>query len=122
AEDAPIVLGQGNFIPGFEDGLASVKASDEKDIAATFPEDYPVETLRGKAATFSIKVKEVAAPARPAVDEEFAKSLGATDLDQLKEFLRERIGREYAGASRQKLKRDLLDQLEKVHSFELPPS
>jgi len=122
AEDAPIVLGQGNFIPGFEDGLASVKAGDEKDIAATFPEDYPVETLRGKAATFSIKVKEVAAPARPAVDEEFAKSLGATDLDQLKEFLRERIGREYAGASRQKLKRDLLDQLEKVHSFELPPS
>ena len=122
AEDAPIVLGQGNFIPGFEDGLAGVKAGDEKDIAASFPEDYPVDTLKGKAATFSIKVKEVAAPVRPAVDEEFAKSLGATDLNQLKEFLRERIGREYAGASRQKLKRDLLDQLEKVHSFELPPS
>jgi len=122
AEDAPIVLGQGNFIPGFEDGLAGVKAGDEKDIAASFPEDYPVDTLKGKAATFSIKVKEVAAPMRPAVDEEFAKSLGATDLNQLKEFLRERIGREYAGASRQKLKRDLLDQLEKVHSFELPPS
>jgi len=122
AEDAPIVLGQGNFIPGFEDGLTGVKAGDEKDIAATFPDDYPVDTLKGKAATFSIKVKEVAAPVRPAVDEEFAKSLGATDLNQLKEFLRERIGREYAGASRQKLKRDLLDQLEKVHSFELPPS
>jgi len=122
AEDAPIVLGQGNFIPGFEDGLTGVKAGDEKDIAASFPEDYPVDTLKGKAATFSIKVKEVAAPMRPAVDEEFAKSLGATDLNQLKEFLRERIGREYAGASRQKLKRDLLDQLEKVHSFELPPS
>jgi len=122
AEDAPIVLGQGNFIPGFEDGLTGVKAGDEKDIAASFPEDYPVDTLKGKAATFSIKVKEVAAPVRPAVDEEFAKSLGATDLNQLKEFLRERIGREYAGASRQKLKRDLLDQLEKVHSFELPPS
>jgi len=122
AEDAPIVLGQGNFIPGFEDGLTGVKAGDEKDIAATFPEDYPVDTLKGKAATFSVKVKEVASPVRPAVDEEFAKSLGATDLNQLKEFLRERIGREYAGASRQKLKRDLLDQLEKVHSFELPPS
>jgi len=122
AEDAPIVLGQGNFIPGFEDGLTGVKAGDEKDIAATFPEDYPVDTLKGKAATFAVKVKEVAAPVRPAVDEEFAKSLGATDLNQLKEFLRERIGREYAGASRQKLKRDLLDQLEKVHSFELPPS
>ncbi len=122
AEDAPIVLGQGNFIPGFEDGLTGVKAGDEKDIAATFPDDYPVDTLKGKVATFSIKVKEVAAPVRPAVDEEFAKSLGATDLNQLKEFLRERIGREYAGASRQKLKRDLLDQLEKVHSFELPPS
>jgi len=122
AEDAPIVLGQGNFIPGFEEGLTGVKAGDEKDIAATFPDDYPVETLKGKAATFSIKVKEVAAPVRPAVDEEFAKTLGATDLNQLKEFLRERIGREYAGASRQKLKRDLLDQLEKVHSFELPPS
>ncbi|KWT72338.1 trigger factor [Hyphomicrobium sulfonivorans] len=121
-EDAVIVLGRGNFIPGFEEGLTGVKAGDEKDITATFPADYPVAELAGKEAIFSVKVKEIGAPVRPEVDEEFAKSLGAESLDQLKEYLRERIGNEYAGVSRQKLKRDLLDQLEERHDFELPPS
>lgn len=121
-EDAVIVLGRGNFIPGFEEGLTGVKAGDEKEITATFPADYPVAELAGKEAIFSVKVKEVGAPVRPEVDEEFAKSLGAENLEQLKEYLRERIANEYAGVSRQKLKRDLLDQLEERHDFELPPS
>jgi trigger factor len=122
AEGAPIVLGQGNFIPGFEEGIAGAKAGEARDVVATFPADYPVATLAGKAANFAVTVKEVAASVRPAVDDDFAKTLGAESVAQLKEFVGAQIGREYANAARMKLKRELLDQLEKSHSFELPPS
>jgi trigger factor len=122
AEAAPIVLGESSFIPGFEDGLMGVKAGDERAVSATFPADYPVETLAGKDAVFDVKVKEVATPTRPAVDDEFAKSLGTETVDQLKELVKAQIAREYANVSRSKLKRQLLDVLEKGHSFDLPPS
>ena len=122
AEGAPIVLGQGNFIPGFEEGIAGAKAGEARDVVATFPEDYPVATLAGKAANFAVTVKEVASAVRPSVDDDFAKTLGAENVAQLKEFVGAQIGREYASAARAKLKRELLDQLEKSHSFELPPS
>ena len=122
AEDAPIVLGQGGFIPGFEEGITGAKATEERKVTATFPADYPVAALAGKEAQFDVKIKEVAAPSTPAIDDEFAKTFGADGLDKLKELVQAQIAREYEGASRVKLKRELLDQLEKVHSFELPPS
>jgi trigger factor len=122
ASDTQIVLGQGNFIPGFEEGIEGAKAGDERAVKATFPAEYPVETLAGKEATFDVTVKEVAAPSRPAIDDEFAKSFGAENLENLKELIGQQIGREYENVSRQKLKRELLDQLEQVHEFELPPS
>jgi trigger factor len=122
AEAAPIVLGQGNFIPGFEEGITGAKAGDERDVVATFPADYPVATLAGKDANFAVKVKEVATAVRPEVDDEFAKTLGAESVTQLKELVSAQIAREYANAARLKLKRELLDQLEKAHEFELPPS
>ena len=59
---------------------------------------------------------------RPEIDDEFAKTLGAENVAQLKEFVSAQISREYAGASPPELKRELLDALEKAHSFELPPS
>lgn len=122
AEGAPIVLGEASFIPGFEDGLMGVKAGEERDVAATFPADYPVETLAGKPAVFAVKVKEVASPVRPEVNDEFAKTLGAETVDQLKELVKAQIAREYANVGRSKLKRQLLDELEQAHTFELPPS
>jgi trigger factor len=122
AEAAPIVLGEGNFIPGFEDGLLGAKAGDQRDVPATFPADYPVEALAGKAASFAVTVKEVAAPVRPEINDNFAKSLGAETVDQLKDMVKTQIAREYANVGRSKLKRQLLDELENAHSFELPPS
>ena len=122
AEGATVVLGKANFIPGFEEGLVGAKASDERAVEATFPEDYPVKDLAGKTAVFDVNVKEVAAPTRPEVNDEFAKSLGAENVDQLKEFVKAQIEREYGNVARQKLKRELLDQLENAHEFELPPS
>jgi trigger factor len=122
AEDAQIVLGQGSFIPGFEDGLMGAKAGEERRVVATFPADYPVDTLAGKEANFAVTVKEVAAPKRPAIDDEFAKTFGLDALDKLKEAVGAQIKREYDTASRMKLKREMLDQLDALHSFELPPT
>jgi trigger factor len=122
AEDAQIVLGQGSFIPGFEEGLEGAKAGEQRTVAATFPADYPVEALAGKDATFAVTVKEVAVPVRPEIDDAFAKTFGAESLEALKALVGAQIKREYDTASRLKLKRELLDQLDTVHSFELPPT
>ena len=121
-EGTQLVLGQANFIPGFEEGLIGVKAGEERDINATFPDDYTVDALKGKAATFAVKIKEVAAPVRPAVDDDFAKTLGAEDVANLRKLVSEQISREYDNVARMKLKRQMLAQLEKAHTFELPPS
>jgi trigger factor len=121
-EGTQLVLGQANFIPGFEEGLIGVKAGEERDINATFPDDYTVEALKGKAAIFAVKIKEVAAPVRPAVDDAFAKTLGAEDVANLRKLVSEQISREYDNVARMKLKRQMLAQLEKAHTFELPPS
>lgn len=122
AEGAGVVVGAGNFIPGFEDGIRGAKAGDERMVTAKFPDEYPVQTLAGKEATFDVKVKAVEAPKVPAIDDELAKSLGIEDLAKLKEVVSDQIKRGYDDASRTKLKRELLDALEKAHTFELPPT
>ena len=120
AEDYPLVLGSNSFIPGFEDGLLKVKAGDEKDVEVSFPDDYQAEHLAGKAAVFSVKVKEVRGAKAPKMDDDLAKKFGADDLDALKAQIRERLEAEYTGASRAVAKRNLLDALDKQAKFELP--
>lgn len=122
AEDAPIVLGQGGFIPGFEDGLKGAKAGEERVVEATFPAEYPVANLAGKTAQFEVEVKEVAAPKRPAIDDALATKFGLESLAKLREALAKRIEQDYSTASRAKAKRALLDALDKTHAFELPPT
>lgn len=121
-EGLPLVLGKKQFIPGFEEGLIGAAGGDERTVTGTFPEDYPMPTLAGKQAQFDVKVKDVAKQVRPEIDEEFAKGFGAESVDNLKTLVTEQIKREYDGAARMKLKRELLDALEKAHTFELPPS
>ncbi len=122
AEDYPLVLGSGSFIPGFEEQLVGVKAGDEKAIDVTFPEAYGAAHLAGKAVVFDVTVKEVKKPVPAEIDDELAKKYGAESLDALKGQIAERMGVEYAGAARQVLKRKLLDQLDVQVSFDLPPS
>ncbi|WP_423414290.1 trigger factor [Hyphomicrobium sp. B1] len=122
AEGQSLVIGKKQFIPGFEEGLVSLKAGDEKVVTATFPAEYPVAALAGKTAEFDVKVKGVSKSRTPAVDEDFAKGVGAESLEQLRGFISEQIKREYDQASRQKLKRELLDALDAAHTFELPAS
>ena len=121
-EDAPIVLGGGNFIPGFEEGLAGARAGEDREVDATFPENYPEASLAGKAVRFAVKVKEVGAPETPPLDEDFAKSLGLESVDKLRETIKQRLEQDRAGASRLRLKRALLDALNEGHSFDLPPT
>ena len=117
-----LVIGQGNFIPGFEDGLKGVRAEEERAVTATFPAEYGAAHLAGKTAVFDVKVTEVAVPKKPVLDDEFAKTLGATDMAKLRELVKAQIQSEFDRVTRQRLKRTLLDELEAKHDFALPPS
>ena len=121
-ENGQLVLGSGQFIPGFEEQLVGKKAGDETVVKVTFPEEYQAAHLAGKEAEFDVVVKEVAAPGELVIDDDFAKNLGLEGLDNLKEIIKSQIDGQYAGASRQKVKRQLLDQLDEKYDFELPPT
>jgi len=121
AEDAQLVIGSNRFIPGFEEQLKGAKVGDETVLNVTFPEDYQAKHLAGKAVTFDVKVKAIKAEAPAVVDEAFAQRIGIESLDKLKELLRTNLNQQYTGAARFKLKRALLDALDKAHDFPLPP-
>ncbi len=120
AEDAALVIGSGQFIPGFEEQLTGAKTGDEKTITVTFPEDYPAENLKGQDATFDITVKQVKVETGTKIDDEFAKGLGLDDLDKLKEIMKGQLEQQTAGLTRTQMKRSLLDQLAGDHDFAVP--
>lgn len=120
AEDYPLVLGSGSFIPGFEDQLVGAKDGDEVEVKVAFPAEYGAAHLAGKDAVFECKVKAVKAPKPAEIDDELAKKFGAESLDALKGQVSERLEAEYRGASRAVLKRALLDRLDGLVSFDLP--
>ena len=122
AEDAPLEIGAGRFIPGFEEQLVGAKVGDEKTITVTFPEDYQAAHLAGKETTFDITVKAVKVAGETVIDDEFAKNLGLTDLEQLKTLLRGQLEGETAGQTRTQMKRQLLDILAEGADFDVPPS
>ncbi|MEP0235433.1 trigger factor [Roseibium sp.] len=119
-ENGQLVLGSGQFIPGFEDQLIGLKAGDEKVVEVNFPEEYQAAHLAGKAATFDVVVKEVGAPGEATIDDEFAKNLGLESLDKLKEIVRGQIEGQFGQMTRQRVKRQLLDALDEHYSFDLP--
>jgi trigger factor len=122
AEDYPLVLGSGSFIPGFEEQLVGVKVEEVKAVTVTFPEAYQAPHLAGKEAVFDCTVKAVKEPVAAEINDELAQKYGAEDLAALKTQISERLEMEYAGAARAILKRHVLDQLDEKVSFELPPT
>jgi len=122
AEDVPMVLGSMTFFPEFDEGLAGIASGETRTINATFPADYLDPKLAGKAAVFEITAGAVEQPSELTIDDAFATSLGLESLEKLRQAVKDRITREYAGASRQKLKRALLDKLDTLHKFDAPPS
>ncbi len=120
AEDAELVLGSGQFIPGFEEQLVGVKKGETKLLNVNFPADYGAANLAGKAATFETTVKDVLSPKDGEPDDDMAKSLGLESLDALKAILKTQLEQQYRQAARFKMKRQLLDVLDEKHDFELP--
>ncbi len=120
SQDIEVILGSNTFIPGFEEALDGVVAGEQRKIQATFPENYAVAALAGQTGDFDVTVKAVAAPEPFTMDDEFAKSLGVENLEALRSTLRERISADYARASREKVKRKLLDALAERYKFEVP--
>ena len=121
-EGMTVELGSGDLIPGFEAGLAGVKVGEERDVKVTFPEEYPSERVKGKKANFAVKVTAVQVGKAAKADDDFAKTLGLTDLDQLKGLLRSQQQDEVNGLIRTHMKRQLLDILAARHDFPVPPS
>ncbi|MDP3525744.1 MAG: trigger factor, partial [Hoeflea sp.] len=119
-QDAELVIGSNRFIPGFEEQLVGLKAGDQKEITVTFPAEYQAAHLAGKEAKFDITVKAVAAPGALEVNDELAKTLGLDSADKLREIVRSQIESQYGQVTRQKLKRQILDQLDEAHKFESP--
>jgi trigger factor len=117
---ATLVLGSNTFIPGFEDQLVGSKADDKVEVKVSFPDDYGAAHLAGKEAIFDVTVQEVAKPGKLEIDDELAKTLGLDSLDKLKEIVSDQISGQYAAQTRQKVKRQLLDQLDETHQFDLP--
>jgi trigger factor len=118
--DIQVVLGSNTFIPGFEEQLLGVAAGDKRLIHATFPEAYAVRALAGQKGDFEVTVKAVAEREPLEIDDQFAKGLGFENLDRMKDMIRSRIASDFSRASREKTKRQLLDKLDSLYSFELP--
>lgn len=116
----PLELGSNSFIPGFEDQLIGKKAGDKVDVNITFPENYHAKDLAGKASVFAVEIKELRAAKEVEINDEFAKSLGEESLDKLKAAIAERIKGDYEAASKMKLKRQLLDNLDNEYKFDVP--
>jgi trigger factor len=121
-EGIPVVIGAGQFIPGFEEQLVGMGAGETRTLKVSFPKNYASEKLAGQPAEFETTATLIEAPGETKVDDEFAKTLGLESLDKLKEAARERLVAEFAGATRQRVKRALLDRLDDSHKFEAPPS
>ena len=120
--DFELELGSGGFLPGFEDQIMGMKASENKEINISMPDDHPNDQLKGKELEFNVSLKEVREAKSVAVDDELAKANGVENLDALKDAVKEELGREYNQLSRAHLKRVLLDKLSDGHDFEVPES
>jgi trigger factor len=120
--DIGVNVGSKTFIPGFEDQLIGMAAGETRLVKVTFPANYMNDKLAGKEAEFDVTAKSMEVPGKVTVDDAFAKSLGLEGLDKLKEAVKGRLQQEHAVLSRQRIKRQLLDRLDEMHKFALPPT
>jgi trigger factor len=117
-----VVLGSGSLVSEIEEGLKGARDGDERDIEVTFPDDYPGVAVAGKRASFAIKVKEVALPVLPEIDEEFVRGFGVEDGtgESLRREVRENLERELADRMQSTLRSQVLEKLLAGNEFEVP--
>ena len=121
-DNIQVVIGAGQFIPGFETQLVGIGAGETRTLKVTFPKNYASEKLAGQPAEFETTANVIEKPLPGEINDELAKTLGLESLDKLKEAVRGRLGAEFASATRQRIKRALLDRLDESHQFEAPSS
>lgn len=123
AENQSIVIGSGQMIPGFEEGMIGVKAGEEKTIQVTFPEDYQKSDLAGKTAEFVLNVHEVERPELPELNEELVKQFGVEgSVDEFMEEIEANMNRELKAAVNKKLKEQVFEGLKQANEVEVPDS
>lgn len=122
AEGVPVTLGSGSMIAGFEEGIAGMKAGEEKSIDVTFPDDYAAEELAGKPAQFAITVNSVSEAVLPEIDDEFIAKYGVTEggVEAFRTQIRENMQRECDQAVGQVKKDQVMDGLYEAHGFDIP--
>jgi trigger factor len=120
SENIPVQIGSNSFIPGFEDQLIGIAKDETRTLKVKFPTNYGNDKLAGKDAEFVTTASLIEAPQAITPDDEFAKKLGLESLDKLKDATRQRIKQEFDGATRQRVKRQLLDKLDEAHKFDPP--
>jgi trigger factor len=120
-KDRQILLRSGGSIPGFEDQLVGAAAGEHRKLQVTFPAEYAVADLAGKAAEFDVDVKEVRQRSPIAIDDELGQAVGLENLAELRRELQQQLQRDYAAVSRLRLKRSLLDKLADGYDFPVPP-
>ncbi len=121
AENYNLRLGDGNFIPGFEEAVVGHSTGEEFTIDVTFPEDYHAENLAGKAAQFKIKLHEIKAKELPEVDDEFVKDVSEKDtLEEYKEELKEKVAKRLEEKAEKDFDDKLTDKLVELVTEEIP--
>lgn len=122
SQDQSVVLGDGRFLPDFEKNLPGMKAGESKKFEVKFPDDYAGKEVAGKTAVFEVTVKAVAAPKLPAIDAEFAKSLGVEDGDlaKMRTEIRGNLEREIKARLKARTKERVMDALLAATNLEVP--
>ena len=119
-KNTQLEIGKDLFIKGFDKNLLGVKKNDTKDIETTLPENYPQKDLSNKKAKFSCKILTIKKPTEVQINDDFAKNLGAKDLNNLKEIVSKQINDEYSNSLENLSKNQILKQLEKFKVDQIP--
>jgi len=119
-KNTQIVLGKDLFIKGFDKQLIGCKKNQKKEVIATLPENYPKKEFVNKKAHFKCKILNVKKPETVKIDDQFAKNLGAKDLNDLKQLTNKQIQNQYKMNLEALSKENILDQIEKAHKIDLP--
>ena len=122
ADNYELELGSKSFIDTFEDQIVGLKVGAKKDVKVKFPENYGAKELAGKDAVFAIELKQIGQKVVPDANDDLAKKMGFDSLDALKTAIKEHLEKEYNQLAKMHLKRKLLDKLDEMHKFPLPPT
>ena len=117
-----LILGRDLFIKGFDDQLIGVKKNQNKSVSVNLPENYPKKELANKKTDFDCKIINLKKPVEVKIDDEFAKKMGAKNIEDLKNLVKKQISNEYKSGLSAITKKEILDQIEKLHSLDLPPN